>query len=1082
ASPEAATPITRTTTYAYTTINGRSLLTQIDGPMPNGPGGDPRDSDVTRFDWDAGGNFVLRATSPDGFRTEDEHDDAGRVRSRRFEDGHRRIETTQRYAGPAFIALQPEHIARSAWMLRDGQPLPRTRIDQVLLQARFDPLGRHIRREGSDGTVQSLEYDTAGRPVKLQNGAGEQQHWAYDADGRMLAQVTLDAQGKISDGRLWLRDELGRLRATLTPDGIERIHAYLDEGLALLKTRVDTGTPGAREPRTESSAPTSRPAVLHDDFGREVWQSHPEDGDLVTRYTNKAGYQLQTQIQRPPAGGVAAPIEEVLVFDHAGRLVERQRQGCTETLRYEGTLLMHLQGCGSAHRFERDAFGLITTHHQEQQGDPGQMARFTLRYDYDSAGRLRTRTLANGQVLSYGYDNAGRTESVHLQRTWLRALEHVTGDEAASALTSRLPEHWLQRSVVTGVRRRPFDTGLTALQELIHGNGEGQQWVLPRASRVGSVTAGFDKRDPFERDAYGRQTRHTPASGLHRGIPLQLVWNDAHQLVEVRRTQSGVLISRYRYDSLGNRVAKTVFDAQGRGHTTRYVYDTAHRLVAQANEGGEIAHQYLYADHRAHSMLEGAALHAVHSDWRGLPGRVSDGQRREVWRGSFDAWGATLAQSGETMPLRLAGQQWDAETGLHYNIHRYYDPSRGRYLSPDPMGAPDGPDRYAYLNGNPYAGIDPLGLFEIPLAAFGGARVLPVSDGGHGDIVRIAFAQYNTTQGLRFSQAIIDQMVLNNYHTDSQSLPLLNPGGGQGNPSNHFDNPNNGPVYVDRGSGGFGSREKLPDYRDGVGDDYIQDAINQLNANRMSYQNATFGNGSGFDISRILSAFGQNSHALADFYAHTNWVDGPSRGGCVANPRFDGSMERGYVPIGLAQTRTWDEDWDIIAIDSLYSGTVNLLVDNYNCVHVATKPGDISCTKDKTTHGYWNKDDDGTLGGGAPYTGPPMFGWRVQEYDGKVPEREDQKLTFGTEWHADPGVAQADLKVGDRIYVQVPITTMHQLAFHLAVEHTRHEIARLYKANAGHSIGGIALHDIFKMDAEALAQGNIHYDTRHSKR
>lgn len=58
---------------------------------------------------------------------------------------------------------------------------------------------------------------------------------------------------------------------------------------------------------------------------------------------------------------------------------------------------------------------------------------------------------------------------------------------------------------------------------------------------------------------------------------------------------------------------------------------------------------------------------------------------------------------------------------------------------------------------------------------------------------------------------------------------------------------------------------------------------------------------------------------------------------------------------------------------------------------------------------------------------------------------------------------------------------MHQLAFYLAIEYTKQEIARLYDANAGQSIGGIPLHDIFKMDAQILAQHNLTYDTRHPK-
>ena len=60
--------------------------------------------------------------------------------------------------------------------------------------------------------------------------------------------------------------------------------------------------------------------------------------------------------------------------------------------------------------------------------------------------------------------------------------------------------------------------------------------------------------------------------------------------------------------------------------------------------------------------------------------------------------------------LRFAGQYYDAETGLHYNYQRYYDPALGRYLTPDPIGLAGGINLYSYTDQNPINAIDPFGL------------------------------------------------------------------------------------------------------------------------------------------------------------------------------------------------------------------------------------------------------------------------------------------------------------------------------------------------------------------------------------
>ncbi|WP_438470119.1 RHS repeat-associated core domain-containing protein, partial [Vibrio vulnificus] len=60
-------------------------------------------------------------------------------------------------------------------------------------------------------------------------------------------------------------------------------------------------------------------------------------------------------------------------------------------------------------------------------------------------------------------------------------------------------------------------------------------------------------------------------------------------------------------------------------------------------------------------------------------------------------------------PLRFQGQYHDVETGLHYNLARYYDPRTGRFIHPDPIGLFGGINHYQYAP-NPVMWVDPHSL------------------------------------------------------------------------------------------------------------------------------------------------------------------------------------------------------------------------------------------------------------------------------------------------------------------------------------------------------------------------------------
>jgi RHS repeat-associated protein len=107
----------------------------------------------------------------------------------------------------------------------------------------------------------------------------------------------------------------------------------------------------------------------------------------------------------------------------------------------------------------------------------------------------------------------------------------------------------------------------------------------------------------------------------------------------------------------------------------------------------------------------------IHGDHLGTPQRVTDEAGQVVWAASYLPFGeATVDEDpdgdGTTyeLNLRFPGQYYDAESGLHYNHFRDYDPGTGRYIQSDPIGLAGGINTYGYAEQNPLKYFDAYGL------------------------------------------------------------------------------------------------------------------------------------------------------------------------------------------------------------------------------------------------------------------------------------------------------------------------------------------------------------------------------------
>ncbi|EET5460027.1 RHS repeat protein [Escherichia coli] len=115
-------------------------------------------------------------------------------------------------------------------------------------------------------------------------------------------------------------------------------------------------------------------------------------------------------------------------------------------------------------------------------------------------------------------------------------------------------------------------------------------------------------------------------------------------------------------------------------------------------------------------------IHLYHCDHRGLPLALISEDGNTAWSAEYDEWGNQLNEENPHhlhQPYRLPGQQYDKESGLYYNRHRFYDPLQGRYITPDPIGLRGGWNMYQYPL-NPIQVIDPMGLDAIENMTSGG--------------------------------------------------------------------------------------------------------------------------------------------------------------------------------------------------------------------------------------------------------------------------------------------------------------------------------------------------------------------------
>ena len=178
----------------------------------------------------------------------------------------------------------------------------------------------------------------------------------------------------------------------------------------------------------------------------------------------------------------------------------------------------------------------------------------------------------------------------------------------------------------------------------------------------------------------------------------QYIYNSAGRLVEVKL--NGATQAKYKYNWRGLQVVRSDFSS-GTEVRTVSQFDADGRRIAEFDvdivTGTHTRlREYVWLDDYPIAVIEDDEIFTIHFDQINRPIQATNDNEEIVWQVRYDAFGAInveLANTGalSEMNLRFPGQWYQAETGLHQNWHRDYDPTLGRYLQADPLGLIDGP-------------------------------------------------------------------------------------------------------------------------------------------------------------------------------------------------------------------------------------------------------------------------------------------------------------------------------------------------------------------------------------------------------
>ncbi|MDO4898261.1 MAG: RHS repeat-associated core domain-containing protein [Rothia sp. (in: high G+C Gram-positive bacteria)] len=633
-----------------------------------------------------------------------------------------------------------------------GQPVEIIDATGFMRQLEYDRAGRLVSVTGSDGTVQSYSYDACGRAETYTDATGAVTRLVYDADSRVVARVL--PAGERAEyrydacGRLVWSKEPGRGVARRGYDACGRLVFAADGRYGVRRFVYDV----AGQLVVAVNGLGGKTKYSYDDLGRAVQIIDPAGG--VTHRTFTALNKVDSVTD--PLGRVTRA-----TYDAAGRqLTQTDTMGTVSEWTYDArgretsltvngqvlsrihrdakrrTMLFHDYAAGGEpveHRLEFDAMGRLLSRSRGSS---------CMRWSYDTAGRLVSRTDAQGATVRYRYDDAGRLLAVKDGQGHEVSYAYDASSRVVEASTADVSSQWVYQDgrvsqhrllgasggVLESTQVAYTEWGQVASTATVSADGETVRHTYSyddasqlRAATV-TDTGGRTRERGWEFDASGRLVR-----SVAPGVRGEFEYDAAGQLLAVEYSSGDAY--EFVYDGVGRRVRQRSADGQVR----EFSYDAAGFLAGVSvadDEGRVLAEHGLLVDATGElAQVDGYDLWWDSRAFRPVLVSVGDHSLGVApatgWRFARptvgeDPWaipGGHQGAAGEGVPFGGFGLSADGlpvVAGLELMGARAYDPVSAGFLSVDPVeaaaGSVWGANPYAYAANNPLNQVDPWGL------------------------------------------------------------------------------------------------------------------------------------------------------------------------------------------------------------------------------------------------------------------------------------------------------------------------------------------------------------------------------------